>query len=90
MRLHRFLCQLEWGQGIVLDDLEFMIIDRGAPDDRRSLASPEVEGRDRSYLHLMGGGRVPYHRVLEVLKDGEVLWRRGVLAKNGAVDDGSQ
>jgi len=89
--LHRVLSRLEWGENVALEDLEFLVIDRGAPGDRRVLASPEVEGRDRSYLHLTGGGRVPYHRVLEVRRDGEVLWRREVAGTDEARgDDGPQ
>lgn len=77
MNLHRVLSQLEWGEGIDPRRLEYLVTDRGAPDDRRVLAAPEVTGRDRSYLHLSGGGRVPYHRVLEVRMEGRVLWARG-------------
>ena len=86
MTLHEVLSQLEWGDGIALEELEFLVIDRGAPDDRRVLAAPEVGGRDRSYLHLEGGGRVPYHRVLEVRRAGRVLWRR----ETGGAEDGPQ
>ncbi|MCJ2540942.1 MAG: RNA repair domain-containing protein [Candidatus Thermoplasmatota archaeon] len=84
MTLHEVLSQLEWGDGVALKELEFLVIDRGAPDDRRVLAAPEVEGRDRSYLHLGGGGRVPYHRVLEVRSAGRVLWRR----ETGGTEEG--
>ena len=85
MTLHEVLSRLEWGEGITLEDLEFLVIDRGSEGDRRVLAAPEVTGRDRSYLHLEGGGRVPYHRVLEVRREGPVLWRRhGVGNEGGA------
>ncbi len=79
MNLHRVLSQLEWGEGIDPHQLEYLVVDRGAPDDRRVLSYPEVTGRDRSYLHLSGGGRVPYHRVLEVRMEGRVLWARGTM-----------
>ena len=83
MTLHEVLSQLEWGDGVALEELEFLVIDLGAPDDWRVLAAPEVGGRDRSYLHLEGGGRVPYHRVLEVRRAGRVLWRRETGGPNG-------
>ena len=76
MTLHEVLSRLEWGDGITLDSLSFLIVDRGAPDDQRLLCPPDVVGRDRSYPHLEGGGRVPYHRVLEVRVDDRVVWRR--------------
>jgi uncharacterized protein (UPF0248 family) len=74
--LHELLSELEWGEGIQLEELEFLVVHRGAPGDRRVLTAPEVVGRDRSYLHLEGGGAVPYHRVLEVRRRGRVLWSR--------------
>ncbi len=77
MGLHELLSQLEWSEGLPWDRLEFLIVDRGAPDGLRLVGSPEVVGRDRSYLHLAGGGRVPYHRVVEVRSSGRVLWSRG-------------
>ncbi len=76
MGLHQVLSQLEWGEGIPLKELEFVVVHRGAPGDRRVLAAPEVVGRDRSYLLLEGGGAVPYHRVMEVRRGGRVLWSR--------------
>jgi len=36
----------------------------------------EVVGRDRSYLHLVGGGRIPYHRVLEVWTRDRLVWKK--------------
>jgi uncharacterized protein (UPF0248 family) len=77
MSLHELLSRLEWGEGVSLDELEFLVVHRGAPGDVRVLAAPEVMGRDRSYLLLEGGGAVPYHRVLEVRRGGRVLWSRG-------------
>jgi uncharacterized protein (UPF0248 family) len=75
---------MEWGEGIPLDNLTFIIVDRGSPGDVRELGYPEVLGRDRSYLHLQGGGRVPYHRVLEVRAGERVLWSRQVDGDEGA------
>jgi uncharacterized protein (UPF0248 family) len=82
--LHEFLSQLEWGEGIALEELSFMVVHRGAPDDRKLLAAPEVVGRDRSYLHLEGGGRIPYHRVLEVRRAERLLWGRDVGSSEGS------
>ena len=77
MSLHELLSRLEWGEGVPLHELEFLVVHRGAPGDTRTLSAPEVVGRDRSYLLLEGGGAVPYHRVLEVRRGGQVLWSRG-------------
>lgn len=76
MTLHELLSRMEWGEGIPLEELEFVVVHRGAPGDRRVLAAPEVVGRDRSYLHLEGGAAVPYHRVVEVRHGGRVIWSR--------------
>ena len=84
MPLHQLLSQLEWGEGITLEKLRFIVIDRGAPGDMREVAFPEVVGRDRSYLHLAGGGRVPYHRVVEVWVDERRVWKR---TENGEGSD---
>jgi uncharacterized protein (UPF0248 family) len=81
MTIHELLSRLEWGEGITLEELEFLVVHRGAPGDVRSLAAPEVVGRDRSYLLLEGGGAVPYHRVLEVRRGGRVLWSRDELGE---------
>ena len=74
--LHEVLSQLEWAEGIHLDALTFLVVDRGAVDGVRVMGAPEVVGRDKSYLHLEGGGRVPYHRVLEVRSGERVVWAR--------------
>ena len=76
MGLHETLSELEWAMGTPLGELSFLIVDRGSPGDERLLSHPEVVGRDRSYLHLEGGGRVPYHRVLEVRHGERTVWSR--------------
>jgi uncharacterized protein (UPF0248 family) len=74
--LHELLSELEWRAGLKVKNLEFLIVDRGSPGDVRSVSAPELVGRDRSYLHLDGGGRIPYHRVLEVRVGKRVVWSR--------------
>ena len=76
MGLHELLSELEWRAGLAVDSLEFLVVDRGSPGDARVVSAPELVGRDRSYLHLAGGGRIPYHRVLEVRAGQRVLWSR--------------
>jgi uncharacterized protein (UPF0248 family) len=76
VRLRALLDGLEWAHGTSLDDLEFLVVDRGAPDDVRMVRAPEVVGRDRSYLHLEGGGAIPFHRILEVRLGDRALWRK--------------
>ena len=76
MPLHELLCRLEWADGLPLDELCFLVVDRGAADGERLIGPPEVVGRDRSYLHLAGGGRIPYHRVLEVWNRDRVVWKK--------------
>ncbi len=76
MPLHELLSRLEWADGLPLDELCFLVVDRGATDGERLIGPPEVVGRDRSYLHLVGGGRIPYHRVLEVWNRDRLVWRK--------------
>lgn len=83
--LHEVLSQLEWAEGVPLEDLTFLVVDRGAVGGVRVMGAPEVVGRDRSYLHLDGGGRVPYHRVLEVRSGERVVWAR---RRGGEVEAG--
>jgi uncharacterized protein (UPF0248 family) len=56
--------------------MTFLVVDRGSEGDTRTVSHPELVGRDRSYLHLASGGRIPFHRVLEVRVDDEVVWVR--------------
>ncbi|NOQ54401.1 MAG: DUF504 domain-containing protein [Thermoplasmata archaeon] len=76
MPLHELLSRLEWAEGLPLDEMCFLVVDRGAADGARLVGPPEVVGRDRSYLHLAGGGRIPYHRVLEVWNRDRLVWRK--------------
>jgi uncharacterized protein (UPF0248 family) len=85
--IHEVLSELVWAEGLTLEELTFLIIDRGAPGDRRTISFPEVVDRDRSYLHLAGGGRIPFHRVLEVRVGEHVRWSRDEIGDEGRRDD---
>ncbi len=76
VRLREFLDSQEWCGERSLEDLEFLVMDRGSPDDRRVVGAPELVGRDRSYLRLEGGGSIPFHRVLEVRSGQDILWSK--------------
>ena len=75
---------LEWGEGLTLEDLGFLVVDRGVPGDKRLVGAPEVVGRDRSYLKLAGGGSIPFHRILEVRVGERVVWRKRGFGGEGA------
>jgi uncharacterized protein (UPF0248 family) len=67
---------LEWKDGMPLEELEFLVVDREAEGGTRLMSGTEISGRDRSWLHLAEGGQLPFHRVLEVRVRGEVVWKK--------------
>lgn len=70
------LNRLRWGQGEgVLDDVRIVILHRGAPGDRRTLDAGEIIRLGRGSFETLDA-TIPYHRVLEIHKGEERVYRR--------------
>ncbi len=75
----KLLDELRWHPEKSLEDVEIVYLHRGAPDDRRTVKATEVERLDRGYFVFLHHGSevyIPYHRVLEISKGEEVLYRK--------------
>lgn len=77
--VHRLLNELMWHPDKTLEGVRITYIHRGAPDDRLTVDGAEVKRLERSHFILERGGLetwIPYHRIIEVERDGEVLYRK--------------
>ena len=71
------LYRLRWGSG--REDLEgvtIMIRHGGAPGDRKAVDGRQVIRLGRGSFDT-DRTSIPYHRVLEITRSGELLYRRG-------------
>ncbi|MGQ0535791.1 MAG: DUF504 domain-containing protein [Methanobacteriota archaeon] len=69
------LNKLKWtraGRGDVL----VFYVHRGAPGDFLAVRGEDVEALERGFLVLLGGTRIPYHRVFRIERGGEVVYER--------------
>jgi uncharacterized protein (UPF0248 family) len=67
------LLKTRWEEG--LGSCRVIVLDRLAKDGTSELPGEMIIGVGRHYFELEGT-RIPYHRVVEVLKDGAVVWSR--------------
>lgn len=49
-------------------------VHRGGQDDMSSLRGEDIEALGRSFF-AAGGGQIPYHRIVRIEKDGEVVFQ---------------
>ena len=79
------LNRLKWEGG--LRDAEIVILHRGAPNNRKVVDGQDIDQVKRGYITFQkvsrdwrvapgGETRIPLHRILEVWKDGKLLWKR--------------
>lgn len=62
-----------------LSKCRIVIIHRGAPDDRKVITGNQLTEVKRSYFSYELQGRettIPNHRVLEIILDGKVIWKK--------------
>jgi uncharacterized protein (UPF0248 family) len=69
----QFLNKLKW-TGKDLDDYSLIILHRGAPGDRKEVSCKNME-LGRTFFST-GRSRIPGHRILEIRKGKQVLWKR--------------
>ncbi len=73
------LLELKWHPQKTLEGIELSYLHRGAPGDKITINSEEIVGLEKSFFVLMRRGdevRIPYHRILELTKEDEVIWKK--------------
>jgi uncharacterized protein (UPF0248 family) len=63
--------------GLSPADLVIVVADRTIEGGERALSGAEVAGAGGGFVDLKDGGRVPFHRVLQVRSKGRVVYERG-------------
>lgn len=69
------LLKEKWS-GSDLGRLTVKYISRGSPGDISSLEGESIDDLGRSFFITCDGTMIPYHRVLSILRDNEIIWRR--------------
>ncbi len=67
------LNRLKWGEG-GLSGTVVTYVHRGGPDDLAMINGEEIAELGRSFF-TVGQGRIPYHRILKIEKDGKVVFQ---------------
>ncbi len=71
------LNRLKWNGR--LSSCTVVILHRGAPGDRKTIAGGEITELKKSYFTYSSSGRectIPLHRVIEIKAGGEIIWKR--------------
>lgn len=73
----RLLNELLWHPEKSLEGVELTYVHRGAPGDIKKIATQGLTF-EKSFFVIKNHieTRIPYHRITEVKKGGEVLWRK--------------
>ncbi len=69
------LNELKWKHDRKLEDVEVYYVHRGAPGDFKVLRGEDISDLGRSFIKLTDG-RIPYHRVFKIKKDGKEFFSR--------------
>ena len=76
----KVLSELRWHPGKALAGAEITYIHRGAPDDTRTIPGRDITKLERSFFVLNIEGeetRIPYHRIIRITSNDEVVWEKG-------------
>ncbi len=70
------LNKLKWTNR--LDDCEIIILERGSPENKKSIPGNKITEIKRHYFYYKNGEEIfiPMHRVLEIKEKGKVVWKR--------------
>ncbi len=82
----RILNELVWHPEKSLKDIEVVYIHRGAPDDRMKIRAMDILDLGKSFFVIKIGDRdthIPYHRIVEIRRVGETLWRKNAERDKG-------
>jgi len=75
----RFLDELRWHPQKSLEGVEIVYLHRGAPGDTMTVQAESIIKFESSFFVVERNNmetRIPYHRIREIRRGGEVLWRR--------------
>ena len=72
MKSRDLLNKLKWTSS--LDDVKIYYIHRGAPDNVRVVSGKDILELGPSFFTLKSGSKIPYHRLIRIEKEGDVLW----------------
>ncbi len=73
------LLELKWHPQKSLEGIEITYLHRGAPGDMLKVAGRDVVRLEKSFFVITRNGKevmMPYHRILELRKDGSVIWEK--------------
>lgn len=62
--------------GLAATMMEIEVEDRSVAGGRRTWLGAEVKGASGGFIDLVGGGRIPFHRVRKVTSKGAVVYAR--------------
>ncbi|RLG22410.1 DUF504 domain-containing protein [Methanosarcinales archaeon] len=74
MKSRELLNKFKWTNS--LDGVEVVYIHRGAPNNMRRISGYDIVEIGAGFFTLKNGTRIPYHRIVEIRKDGKVVWLR--------------
>lgn len=75
----KILDELRWHPEKSPEGVEITYIHRGVPGDELNITAEDIIRLERSFFVIDRAGRetsIPYHRIKEIKKGGEVLWRK--------------
>ena len=77
MKVREILNKVKWDERMDFDQLEVVYLHRGAPNDLKRISGREIVSIGTSFLSLKAeGAEIPYHRIVKILYEGEVLFER--------------
>ncbi len=82
----RILNELVWHPEKSLKDVAVVYVHRGAPDDRMKIRAVDIVDLGKSFFVIKIGSRdthIPYHRISEIRRAGETLWRKNAERDKG-------
>ena len=72
--VRKLLNELKWHPQKSLKDVYIVYIHRGVPGDKLIIPAEGIK-LEKSFF-VVGGTKIPYHRIVEVRKGDKVIWRR--------------
>ena len=77
--LRNLLNEIKWTKD--LQKIEIWYLHRGAPQNTKVITGAEIISLGRSFLETTSA-TIPYHRIIKVLYEGEILFDRWALTKS--------
>lgn len=75
----RILDELRWHPDKSLRGVEVTYIHRGAPGDELTISASDIIRTEKSFFVIHRNDMetsIPYHRIKEIKKGGQTLWRK--------------